>query len=249
MRSWRQVVSCVVVGASVALSGAPASAEWFGDLFVGGAFTEHSEPSATVPVFGVPTTLTTKELHHDDSVVFGGRVGYWIEPFPYVGLALDVSHFHPDVSPQTRTVVFNPDLFGASGPTPTNKVDIGVTVIAFDLMLRWPVLTSPAFPKGQLQPYVSAGPAVFISHVKDFANLGQGTQSETSTSVGLKAAGGLTWLFTKNIGVFAEYRFTRFHAEDEFTQSFDPVTRVTATAKVSNTLSTHHVVAGVTFRY
>lgn len=139
MRSWRQLVSFLVVCASVALVGAPASAEWFGDLFVGGAFTERSEPSATLPVFGVPTTLTTKELHHDDSVVFGGRVGYWLEPFPYVGLALDVSHFTPDAPAQTRTVVFNPDLFGASGPAPAKKVDIGVTAIAFDLMLRWPL--------------------------------------------------------------------------------------------------------------
>lgn len=56
-------------------------------------------------------------------------------------------------------------------------------------------------------------------------------------------------MFTRNVGVFAEYRFTRFHAEDEFTRSADPITRAPATATVSNTLSTHHVVAGVTFRY
>lgn len=115
-----------------------------------------------------------KEVHHDDSIVFGGRFGYWIDQFPYVGVGLDVSHFNADVSPQTRAVVFVPDPLGlSSSAVPAKKVDIGVTVISFDLMLRWPLLTSPAFPKGQLQPYVAAGPAVFIAKVKDFANLGR----------------------------------------------------------------------------
>jgi len=105
MRSWRRVVSLVVVSASMALSGGPASAEWFGDLFVGGAFTENSEPVAKTLVAGVPSTLTTKDIHHSDSITFGGRFGYWIDRFPYLGVGLDVSHFNADVAPQARTVI------------------------------------------------------------------------------------------------------------------------------------------------
>ena len=59
MRSSRQVVSFVVVCASVALSSAPASAEWFADLFLGGAFTENSNPTAQTTVGGVPTSIAT----------------------------------------------------------------------------------------------------------------------------------------------------------------------------------------------
>ena len=113
-------------------------------------------------------------------------------------------------------------------------------------MLRWPLMVSPAFPKGQLQPYVAVGPALFIVNTKDFGNLGLGTQSESDTTVGVKAAGGLTWLFTKNIGVFGEYRCTHFHADQE---SIDVVTGATVSAKTSNSLSTHQVVGGVTFRF
>jgi opacity protein-like surface antigen len=250
MRSWRQMVSLAVICASVALSSAPASAEWFGDLFLGGAFTQNSEPSAKTSVAGVPVTITTKDLHHDDSIVFGGRFGYWIDQFPYLGVGLDVSHFNADASPQTRDVVFAPDLFGQSGPgLPSKPVDIGVTAISFDLMLRWPLMTSPAFPKGRLQPYVAAGPAVFIVNVKDHGNLGPGTQSESSASVGVKVAGGLTWLFTSWIGVFTEYRFTHFNPETTFPRSADIVTGAPISATGSNSLSTHQVVAGVTLRF
>ena len=249
MRAWRQVVSFVVVCASVVLSGAPASAEWFGDLYLGGAFTQNSEPSASTRVAGAPTTITTKDRHHDDSISFGGRFGYWIESLPYVGVGLDASHFNADVSPQTRTSVFSPDPFGLSGPQPGKKIDIGITVISLDLMLRWPLMTSPAFPKGQLQPYVAAGPAVFIVNVKDFRNAGPGVQSASDASVGVKVAGGLTWLFTNRIGVFTEYRFTHFSPETEFTKSVDPVTQAPTSVIGRNDLSTHQVLAGVTFRY
>jgi opacity protein-like surface antigen len=249
MQSWRLVVNCVVVCAAVALSAGTASGEWFADLFVGGTFTENSDPVATTSVGGVSTKITTFDIHHDDSIVFGGRFGYWIDPLPYLGVGLDVSHFDADVSRQSRTVVFNPDLFGGSGSrVPANPAEIGITVISLDLMLRWPLLASPAFPRGQLQPYLAAGPALFIARVEDQGNLGTGTQSDTDTAIGLKVAGGVTWLFTKNIGVFAEYRFTRFDPESKF-RSVDPFTGAPGTTTINSTLSTHHVVAGVTFRY
>ena len=250
MRSWRHVVSVAVVCASVALSGAPASAEFFGDLFLGGAFTESSEPTLKIPVGGVATTITSKGVHHDDSIMFGGRGGYWIDSFPYLGFGLDVSHFDADAAPQSTIVVFSPDLFGLSGPSQQlKKIEIGVTVISFDLMLRWPLMVSPAFPKGQLQPYIAVGPALFIVTAKDFGNLGPTTQSDTDTSVGVKVAGGLTWMFTKNIGVFGEYRFLHYTPENTFTNSVDPLTGAAATAHIHDSVSTHQVVAGVTFRF
>jgi opacity protein-like surface antigen len=249
MRSWRLVVGVAVICAFVALSGAPASAEWYADLFLGGAFTENSEPTLKTPFGGVATTVTTKDLHHDDSIMFGGRAGYWIDAFPYLGFGIDVSHFDADPSNRPTDVVFNPDPFGLSGVTTPNKIELGVTVIAFDLMLRWPLMVSPAFPKGQLQPYIAVGPALFIVKAKDFGNLGPSTQSDTDTSVGVKVSGGLTWMFTKNIGVFGEYRFLHYNPETTFTNSVDPFTGAPATSVINDSISTHQVVAGVTFRF
>ena len=230
MGSWSRVVGVAVVCTSLVLSGGPASAEWFADLFVGGAFTEKSEPTLKIPIGGVTTSITTKGLEHEDSVVFGGRGGYWLDAFPYVGFGLDASHFHADPS---------------GGP----KVDLGITVVGFDLMLRWPLMTSPAFPRGRLQPYAAVGPALFILEAKDFGNLGPSTQSDTTTKVGVKVAGGLTWLFTPNIGVFTEYRFLHFHPESTYDRSVDPITGATVSAHIHDSMSTHQVLAGVTFRF
>jgi opacity protein-like surface antigen len=245
----RRVVSAVVLCASVALSAAPASAEWFGDLFIGGAFNEKSDPVLETTFGGVPTTITTKDLRHDDSIVFGGRFGYWLEPFPYLGFGLDVSHFGADAPPQATTVTFNPDPLRLSGPSvQAGKVEIGVTVISFDLMLRWPLMTSQAFPKGQLQPYMAVGPALFIVKAEDFGNLVPITQSDTHTSVGVKVAAGAAWLFTPNIGVFGEYRFLHYNPESNLT-GVDPITGAPASARINDSQSTHQIVAGVTFRF
>ena len=72
---------------------APASAEWFGDLYLGGALTGTQDIDADVVRF--------RNVRFDTSLAVGGRGGYWFEDFDYLGLALDVVHFRPDVGAQT----------------------------------------------------------------------------------------------------------------------------------------------------
>jgi len=59
-------------------------------------------------------------------------------------------------------------------------------------MLRLPLLKDPdkGFPHGRLQPYVAAGPGVFISRAKaDFGDLGLGSESDTSVDIGVDVRG------------------------------------------------------------
>lgn len=222
----------------------PASAEWFVDLYAGAAFTQHRDIQVTTQsVLGIPFPTPVPErfsnVSFDTSVSYGGRFGYWFEAIPHLGLALDVFRFEPDVSEQTGTVT----VFGTTFPFPLATTDIGVTAISFDLMLRWPLLTSSQFPKGQLQPYFTVGPTIFVVDVHDTTNFGPPfNQSDTDTAVGVKAGVGLAWQFHKNMALFGEYRFTHVSPAVKFR---DPGGTTTA----ETDLNSHHLVTGISFRF
>jgi len=112
----------------------PAHAEFFVDAYVGPAFTQNDKWAG----------LKTK---FDTEISFGGRIGYYFGFWPYLGLAVDASHYQPE---------------GKLGGTPL-RFDGEVTGVSFDAMLRFPVMKSNAFPQGQLQPYLMAGPGAYFS--------------------------------------------------------------------------------------
>lgn len=239
----RKAPLMVAVLLACGIMAGPASAEWFGDLYLGGAFTQNHDLTANFTVAGPPVAVTGQDVHFDTSFEGGGRFGYWFNAAPY-GLGLEVSHFRPNISPQTNKFAVN----GSNvGPGFTNTVNLSVTEIAFDLMLRWPeLMASPQFPKGRLQPYLSVGPAIFIATAKDSTNFGPpNDQSTTDGSPGLTAGIGTTWLITQSIGVFGEYRFTHFRPEFEFQTTLPGFTK----AQVHTDISTHHLLGGVTFRF
>jgi opacity protein-like surface antigen len=128
------------------------------------------------------------------------------------------------------------------------KTDLQTVGVGANAMLRAQFIKDADVPTGRLQPYVFGGPTVFIStlNVK-----GQGSavgttvtvdQSDTSTKLGFTAGAGVTYLFTNYIGAFAEYRFTHFKPEFEGSQS-------NVSVKVEPQLDTHHLIAGVAFRF
>src|SRR5438128_8390699 len=91
------ILTCLVVAA-------PASAEWFADLYVGGAFTEKHDVDTNFPATGAQ--VTTLDVTFDKSFAGGIRGGYWL-PFDLgplnFGVGLDISHFAPNVGRKTRT--------------------------------------------------------------------------------------------------------------------------------------------------
>ena len=231
------------IGVLVVLAQAPgpAFAEWFADLYAGSAFTQkHDVDTDTLGL-----RVTFQDVTFDTSFAVGGRGGYWFESGPLrsfgldIGLGLDVSYFTPDVSKQTLTACG----FGFCASGQFADFDLSVTTIGLDVLLRYPLMKSQQFPKGQLQPYLAVGPALFIAHAKDSTNFLPTRQSDTDTSVGVKVGAGAAWQFLKNWAIFGEYRFTHF--SPEFT--FDLVPGIKTT--VSTDVNTHYLLAGVSFRY
>lgn len=219
-----------------------ARAEWFAGLYLGVASTTSKDVTIVEPA----ETDILNDVDLDSSISFGGRVGHWFETALYRdlnwGLALDISHFRPDIDSQVVPGI-NID---AGGPDPDvfllSSIDLAVTPISFDLMLRWPFLKSRQFPKGQLQPYFTIGPTLFIASAEDSINFDPFRQSDTDTSLGLKVGTGLAWYFVKNFAVFGEYRFTHFSPEFDFRDGGDPVT-------VETDVNTHHFITGVSYYF
>jgi opacity protein-like surface antigen len=143
----------------------------------------------------------------DNSAIIGGKIGYWFDFFPLVGAELDIYAFSPDIfSP--------PQTSGSVELTAPNNFDVSVTAVSFNLMGRYPLLKSPDFPRGRLQPYIGIGPGLFITSIEDLEPIPENNiGSKTLTFGGLQIIGGVKFFLLKKLSLFAEYKFSHFTAD------------------------------------
>jgi opacity protein-like surface antigen len=214
-RAWTvALLAFVVLG-----SAAPAAAEGLFDLFAGAAFTQKSDVKLSIDDLS-----TSGKTDFKDSFSVGARVGYW---WSFFGLNLDVLYYRPEL---------DPDSFSLDGITV--KTDLDVVAVGLNAMLRGQFLKDADTPAGRLQPYIFGGPTAFVTKV-DFDVSGEsGSDTGVTANVGFTAGGGLTFLLARNIGLFAEYRFTYNRPDVDISD-----------VKVKAHLDTHHVLGGVTFRF
>jgi len=208
----RLIIAALVVSVVVCGFASTAFAEGFIDFYVGAASTNNADVDIKIPSFS-----GTERTDWETSVTAGARFGFWSNAFPFLGLALDGSFFQP-------------------------SKDLTVYPISLLLMARLPLLKSPDRPQGLLQPYIGAGPALFISDLNGrLADLSAHV-SDVSVDVGVDVRGGVTFMLFQNVGLFGEYRFT--HVQPGFGVD---VSGVDLNAKTK--LDTHHFLGGLTFRF
>ena len=187
-RSLAIVMAFITLGAV-----APASAEWFADLYSGGVVWV--DPTIHATVAGVSLEKSKDTTVADFTI--GGRVGYWLSPVPWLGFALDTSYYQFDVTPKhSQNLILQ-------------EAKIQVIPITPLVMARLPLLESDEFPTGRLQPYMGAGPGIFLHRRKIDFESGDRINNET-VDVGADVRAGLAWRFTPLFGIFAEYRFNYF---------------------------------------
>src|SRR6187402_2794070 len=129
-------VRCLLVtlGLATTLAARPAAAEWFLDLYAGASFTQDADVTV-----GNGTTIDDK-VEFDTEAVGGGRLGYWFDGIRWLGVAGDVSYFAP------------------AGRGTQSETRLEVVPLSPLVMFRLPLLDSPVFPRGRLQPYLGVGP-------------------------------------------------------------------------------------------
>jgi opacity protein-like surface antigen len=228
--------------ASVALGARPASAEWFADLYAGMSFTQRSDLKLNDRGIGLGTY---EDVEFDRSLAWGGRAGRYFDSLPFVGVGLDFFRFYPYLGPQSVQLrgCFYPGGCG-SGRGGTGSFDVETTAVSVDLMLRLPLLKTADAPQGRVQPYLAAGPPVFMTtitprHTRNFRN----HDSDTDFSFGYKLAGGVAVQVYKNLALFGEYRFTHVSPEVELRDASNSKTTLRAD------LDTHSALFGISARW
>ena len=243
MRDVLKIASLVTCCAALA---APAKAEFVAELYGGGSFTNNADLDISSPASG-GTELTFHDVKFNTSWTAGGRVGYWFKEIGGLGafgMGLDVFAFQPEAERQTAEVSIGGASLGAFeiGSIKKSTVAIGFDVLKFRLHLA----KSQELQQGRLQPYVSAGPAIFITETSD-ENFLPFNQSSTKTTLGLKVGAGLNVHLTPAWSLFSEYRFTHFTSEVTSTIPSFGGGRTEFTTTTD--LNTHHVVGGLSFHF
>jgi len=165
-----------------------ANAEWFTDLYFGGAWTNDGDIKQKSPG---PSDSIKEDFEND--LTAGYRIGHYFNKFPYLGLAVDLSIFGAD-----------PD-FSASDNDEASLLFVPISAL---VMGRIPILRNPDFPMGKFQLYGGAGPGIFYSKVDI------GDFEDESFDLGLDTRLGLAWMFYKSLALQLEFRYT--HVEPEY---------------------------------
>ena len=251
---WVLAVAAVLALAVPAL----AAAEPYGALFTGAAFTENTDLQEKLEL-GALTAAdgTIKGLHVSTAAVYGGKLGYFFEPRVLegnFGLELEAYHFSADVDAQTAR--FSGTIGGApfNGDLRVVSSDIEVTAVALNALYRYPLGMNEAFPRGRFQPYVGAGLGAFIGRLSTTTTPLDVNKDihDTDTRLGGQFLGGIRVLVTRNIALFAEYKFVTTQTF-EFTFNVPGTVfggvPVTETARDRTQLTGHHLTAGVSFHW
>lgn len=236
---WMLVVTMVLA----AVAGArPAAAEWFADLFTGLSFTRDSDLKLNTRGIGQGTY---EDVEFDTALAYGGRVGRYFDSLPFLGLGVDFFRYSPYIGPQSVNLrgCFSSGGCG-TGQGGTGSFEVSTTAISLDLMLRLPLLRSEAAPQGRIQPYIAAGPPLFITtvtprHTRNFRN----HDDDTDFSVGYKLAGGVAVQVFRNLALFGEYRFTHVSPEVELRDASNRRTTL------RTELDTHSALFGLSARW
>jgi opacity protein-like surface antigen len=177
MQRARIVLSVVVIVLALA---APASAEWFGDFYLGGARTQNTKVT-----FKLFDEQIRQDVDTGGSISAGVRGGRWFEALPWLGVAVDVSYFSP-------------------------ARDATVVPLTALVMARYGFLKDDEFKEGRLQPYAGLGGGLFISRVNGTLGFADTSDTSVDMGLDVRAgvAHGFYASTSMKVFGFVEYRFT-----------------------------------------
>ncbi len=234
------LASAALIAMLILAAGSPqVRAEVFVAGYVGATRTEKNDVEFRDGIAG--TDVRLEEVRFQGSFTGGGKVGYWSEAAPNVGIELDASYFQPDVPSQTvighgGQPSFSPSTVGigerpaAFAFGPVDRADIGVIALGLHALGRVRFMKSSEVRGGHLQPYLGVGPALFFTRAR-FTPFSERTSNDVR--LGLQALAGVAVRLNRHFALFAEYKFNHFNFKAKFESS------LTATGQPSTIFQTN----------
>jgi opacity protein-like surface antigen len=199
-----------------------------GEFFVGGFLGASFVPGTDWTYQVAGQNITARNMNIDPGITGGIKLGYFFDSCPYLGVEAEGSiGNHPQPS---QTVAL---AQGAAVRVP------GQTLLAWTMALhlvgRYGFLPDQEVPFGRLQPYVGIGPGLVVLYA----------ESDSAKNFGLEVEAGLRYMFTKHLGGFVEYKFSKQWAVELESQQLINL----PSSRAEFDFDRHQVVAGVSYHF
>ena len=204
-----------------------------GEFFIGGFFGGSFVPGTDWTYQG-SQDFTARNMTIDPGVTGGIKLGYFLDRIPYFGVEAESSFGnHPQPS---QTVALHPPVAGATAGRVPGQTLMAWTA-ALHLVGRYGFLPDQEVPFGRLQPYVGIGPGLVVLYGAE----------DSAKNFSLEVEAGLRYMFTKHLGGFLEYKFSKQWSAELDTQHVVPVTVNSSNAVFD--FDRHQVVVGLSYHF
>lgn len=203
-----------------------------GEFFIGGFFGGSFVPGTDWTYKMAGPNVTTGNMTIDPGVMGGIKLGYFLDSCPYFGVEAEGSIGNQ--SQPSQRVSLNPPVAGFT----TGRVagqGLLVWTMALHLVGRYGFLPDQEVPFGRLQPYVGIGPGLVVLYA----------EADSAKNFGLEVEAGLRYMFTKHLGGFVEYKFSKQWAVELEAQQLSNLPFSTNEFDFDR----HQVVVGVSYHF
>lgn len=203
-----------------------------GEFFVGGFLGASCLPDSewTFQIAGQNYKATNMGL--DPGVTGGIKLGYFLESFPYFGIEAEGS-IGRQKQPSQAVTLDRALRGGIQGQVPGQTLLIWTMALHF--VGRYGFLQDQEVPFGRLQPYVGIGPGLVVIY----------GEADSAKNFSLELEAGLRYMFTKNLGGFLEYKFSKQWSVELETQRLSGLTA----SKAVFDFDRHQVVVGLAYHF
>jgi opacity protein-like surface antigen len=177
---------------------------------------------------------------------YGIRINYFFPKQPQWGVGLDYTHYKA-YARTGDTVHVEGTWQGAAInevarlDERVQKLDIthGVNIAALDVLYRWQMWRSAAFPRGRLRPYLGAGLAYYVLNSENTINGQSHTSGYQGSGFGYQLLAGVQYGLTSRFSLFVETKYNQGNARVDVADQGHAETR----------LRTVHAIAGVSYDF